>query len=215
MSEVSGVSTAPAARWTTCAAIADARCIGILRSGSAAAAASAGRALVEGGITVVEVAFTTPGAPAAIAELGAACPDALVGAGTVLDAAAAFAAVQAGARFLVSPLVSEDVLRAGHRYGVAVIPGAATPTEINAAMELGADAVKLFPAGSLGVGYLRAVAAAMPQVPFVPTGGITAQDAPQWLAAGAIAVGVGGDLTGGDPDGIVDRARLLARALRG
>lgn len=82
-------------------------------------------------------------------------------------------------------------------------------------MELGADAVKLFPAGSLGIGYLRAVAAAMPQVPFVPTGGITARDAPQWLAAGAIAVGVGGDLTGGEPDGIADRARLLARALRG
>jgi 2-dehydro-3-deoxyphosphogluconate aldolase/(4S)-4-hydroxy-2-oxoglutarate aldolase len=199
-------------RWTTCAAIADARCIGILRADSAASAVSAGRALVQGGVTVVEVAFTTPGAPAAIAELRTACPDALVGAGTVLDAAAAFAAVQAGARFLVSPLVSEEVLRAGHRYGIAVIPGAASPTEINAAMELGADAVKLFPAGSLGIGYLRAVAAAMPQVPFVPTGGISAEDAPQWLAAGAIAVGVGGSLTRGDPAGIAERARLLARA---
>jgi 2-dehydro-3-deoxyphosphogluconate aldolase / (4S)-4-hydroxy-2-oxoglutarate aldolase len=199
-------------RWSTCAAIADARCIGVLRAGSAAAAASAGQALVEGGVTVIEVAFTTPDAPDAIAELRAARPDALVGAGTVLDAAAAFAAVQAGARFLVSPLVSEEVLRAGHRYGVAVIPGAATPTEINAAMELGADAVKLFPAGSLGIGYLRAVAAAMPQVPFVPTGGISAQDAPQWLGAGAMAVGVGGALTRGDPAGITDRARLLSRA---
>jgi 2-dehydro-3-deoxyphosphogluconate aldolase / (4S)-4-hydroxy-2-oxoglutarate aldolase len=199
-------------RWATCAAIADARCVGILRAGSAAAAAAAGRALVQGGVTVVEVAFTTPDAPAAIAELRAACPDALVGAGTVLDAAAAFAAVQAGARFLVSPLVSEEVLRAGHRYGVAVIPGATTPTEINVAMELGADAVKLFPAGSLGIGYLRAIAAAMPQVPFVPTGGIGAQDAPRWLAAGAMAVGVGGDLTRGDPAGIAGRARLLSRA---
>jgi 2-dehydro-3-deoxyphosphogluconate aldolase / (4S)-4-hydroxy-2-oxoglutarate aldolase len=199
-------------RWPACAAIARARCIGILRAGSAAAAAAAGRALVEGGVTVVEVAFTTPDAPAAIAELRAACPDALVGAGTVLDAAAAFAAVQAGARFLVSPLVSEEVLRAGHRYGVAVIPGAATPTEINFAMELGADAVKLFPAGPLGIGYLRAIAAAMPQVPFVPTGGIGVRDAPQWLDAGAIAVGVGGDLTRGDPAGITGRARQLALA---
>ncbi len=200
-------------RWSTCAAIADARCIGILRAGSAAAAAAAGRALVQGGVTVIEVAFTTPGAPDAIAELRAACPGALVGAGTVLDAAAAFAAVQAGARFLVSPLVSEEVLRAGHRHGVAVIPGAATPTEINAAMELGADAVKLFPAGPLGIGYLRAIAAAMPQVPFVPTGGIGVQDAPQWLGAGAIAVGIGGDLTRGDPAAVTGRARLLARAL--
>ncbi len=201
-------------RWTTCATIAEARCIGILRAGSAAEAAAAGRALVAGGITVIEVAFTTPDAPAAIAELCSACPAATVGAGTVLHAAAAFAAVCAGARFLVSPLVSEEVLRAGHRYGVAVIPGACTPTEINSAMELGADAVKLFPAGPLGIGYLRAVAAALPQVPFVPTGGITAADAPQWLAAGALAVGVGGDLTRGDPAGIQDRALRLAAALR-
>jgi 2-dehydro-3-deoxyphosphogluconate aldolase / (4S)-4-hydroxy-2-oxoglutarate aldolase len=105
------------------------------------------------------------------------------------------------------------VLRAGHRYGIAVIPGAATPTEINAAMELGADAVKLFPAGSLGIGYLRAIATAMPHVPFIPTGGITAADAPQWLQAGAIAVGMGGDLTRGDPASIQERARQLARAL--
>jgi 2-dehydro-3-deoxyphosphogluconate aldolase / (4S)-4-hydroxy-2-oxoglutarate aldolase len=199
-------------RWATCAAIADARCIGILRAGSAAEAVSAGRALVQGGVRVVEVAFTTPDAPAAIADLRAACPDALVGAGTVLDAAAAFAAVQAGASFLVSPLVSEEVLRAGHRYGVAVLPGAGTPTEINAAMELGADAVKLFPAASLGTGYLRSVVAAMPQVPFVPTGGITAPDAPEWLTAGAMAVGVGGDLTRGDLSAIADRARLLVGA---
>jgi 2-dehydro-3-deoxyphosphogluconate aldolase/(4S)-4-hydroxy-2-oxoglutarate aldolase len=202
-------------RWTTCAAIAGSRCVGILRAGSAEEATAAGRALADGGLTVIEVAYTTPDAPAAIAALRAACPAAIVGAGTVLDAAAAFAAVRAGAQFLVSPLVSEEVLRAGHRYGIAVIPGAATPTEINAAMELGADAVKLFPAGSLGIGYLRAIATAMPQVPFIPTGGITAADAPQWLQAGAIAVGVGGDLTRGDPAGIRERARHLAGALGG
>ena len=200
-------------RWTTCAAIADARCIGILRAAGPAEAEAAGRALVAGGITVVEVAFTTPDAPAAITALRSACPDAIIGAGTVLDGAAAFAAVRSGAQFLVSPLVSEEVLRSGHRYGLAVIPGAATATEINSAMELGADAVKLFPAGSLGVGYLRAITAAMPQVPFVPTGGITAADAPRWLAAGALAVGIGGDLTRGDPAGIQDRARDLAASL--
>lgn len=200
-------------RWDACAAIERARCIGILRASSAAQAAAAGRALVSGGLAVIEVAFTTPDAPAAIAELRAACPDALVGAGTVLDPAAAFAAVRAGAQFLVSPLLSDDVLRAGHRYGVAVFPGASTPAEINAAMELGADAVKLFPAGSLGTGFLRSVAAAMPQVPFIPTGGIAAADARDWLAAGAIAVGIGGDLTRGDPAAIEERARSLSAAL--
>jgi 2-dehydro-3-deoxyphosphogluconate aldolase/(4S)-4-hydroxy-2-oxoglutarate aldolase len=200
-------------RWAACTAIEAARCVGILRAGSAADAVASGRALVAGGLTVIEVAFTTPDAPAAIAELRSACPAALVGAGTVLDAAAAFAAVRAGAQFLVSPLVSGDVLRAGHRYGVAVFPGACTPAEINAAMELGADAVKLFPAGSLGVGFLRSVAAAMPQVPFIPTGGIATADAPDWLAAGAIAVGIGGDLTRGDPASIEERARSLTTAL--
>jgi 2-dehydro-3-deoxyphosphogluconate aldolase / (4S)-4-hydroxy-2-oxoglutarate aldolase len=202
-------------RWTTCACVAELRCIGIVRAGSADEAISAGRALVDGGVTVVEVAYTTPDAPAAISALRAACPSAMVGAGTVLDAAAAFAAVRAGAQFLVSPLVAEEVLRAGHRYGVAVFPGACTPTEISSAMELGADAVKLFPAGSLGTGYMRAVSAALPQVPFIPTGGITAEDAPRWLEAGAVAVGVGGHLTSGDPAGIEERARELVRRLNG
>ena len=201
--------------WATCAAIAEARCLGVLRAGSAAEATSTGRALVAGGLTIVEVAYTTPDAPSAIAALRAECPDAIVGAGTVLDAAAAFAAVSAGAQFLVSPAVQEEVLRAGHRYGLAVLPGAATPTEISRAMELGADMVKLFPAGSLGVEFMRSVAAAMPHVPFVPTGGVTAENAPDWIAAGAVAVGVGGSLTKGDPEGIQRRAeQLVARLTR-
>jgi 2-dehydro-3-deoxyphosphogluconate aldolase / (4S)-4-hydroxy-2-oxoglutarate aldolase len=201
--------------WAACAAIAEARCLGVIRAGSAAEATSTGRALVAGGLTVVEVAYTTPDAPSAIAALRAKCPDAIVGAGTVLDAAAAFAAVSAGAQFLVSPAVQEDVLRAGHRYGLAVLPGAATPTEISRAMELGADMVKLFPAGSLGVEFMRSVAAAMPHVPFVPTGGVTAENAPDWIAAGAVAIGVGGSLTKGDPEGIQRRAeQLVARLTR-
>ena len=201
--------------WATCAAIAEARCLGVIRAGSAAEATSTGRALVAGGLTIVEVAYTTPDAPSAIAALHAECPDAIVGAGTVLDAAAAFAAVSAGAQFLVSPAVQEDVLRAAHRYGLAVLPGAATPTEISRAMELGADMVKLFPAGSLGVEFMRSVAAAMPHVPFVPTGGVTAENAPDWIAAGAVAVGVGGSLTRGDPEGIQRRAeQLVARLTR-
>jgi len=198
--------------WATCAAIADARCVGIIRAGSAAEATSAGQALIAGGLTIIEVAYTTPGAPSAISALRAQCPGAIVGAGTVLDAAAAFTAVSSGAQFLVSPAVLEEVLRAGHRHGLAVMPGAATPTEINRAMELGADMVKLFPAGSLGLDFMRSVATAMPHVPLVPTGGVTAENAPDWIAAGAVAVGVGGGLTRGDPAGIQERAqRLMAR----
>ncbi len=200
-------------RWTTCAAIAGVRCIGIVRAGSAAEASAAGTALIDGGLAVVEVAYTTPGASAAISVLRSERPDAIVGAGTVVDAAAAFAAIDAGAQFLVSPVVAEEVVRAGHRYGVAVLPGAATPTEMNRAMELGADMVKLFPAGSLGPEFMRSVAAAMPQVPFVPTGGVTADSAIDWLAAGAVAVGIGGSLTRGDPAGIRGRAEQLAARL--
>jgi 2-dehydro-3-deoxyphosphogluconate aldolase/(4S)-4-hydroxy-2-oxoglutarate aldolase len=136
-----------------------------------------------------------------------------VGAGTVLDAAAAFAAITAGAQFLVSPVVAEDVLRTGHRYGLAVLPGAATATEMNLALELGADMVKLFPSGALGLEFMRSVATAMPQVPFVPTGGVTTENAPLWLEAGAVAVGIGGNLTRGDPAGIQARAEQLAARL--
>ena len=199
--------------WATCAAIADARCLGVIRAGSAAEATTIGKALVSGGLRIVEVAFTTPGAPSAISALRAECPDAIVGAGTVLDSAAAYAAVSAGAQFLVSPAVVEDVLRAGHRHGLAVLPGAATPTEISRAMELGADMVKLFPAGSLGPDFVRSVAAAMPHAPLVPTGGVTADNAPDWIAAGAVAVGVGGGLTRGDPEGIQHRAEQLVARL--
>ena len=198
-------------RWSTCAAIAGARCIGIIRAGGAAEAVGVGTALVEAGIMVVEVACTTPGAVTAIADLRAAYPAAMVGAGTVLDAAAAFAAVEAGAQFLVSPVVAEEVIRAGHRHGVAVLPGALTASEIQAAMELGADAVKLFPASAVGPGYLRAIATALPRVPFIPTGGITAGNARSWLESGAVAVGVGGALTAGDAAQVRDQAaRLLA-----
>lgn len=198
-------------RWAACAAIAEARCIAIVRANSADEAISVGTALAEAGMAVIEVAFTTPNAATAVARLCSAYPAVTVGAGTVLDAAAACTAVEAGARFLVSPVVAGEVLRAGHRYGAAVIPGACTPTEIQTAMELGADAVKLFPASAFGPGYLRAIATALPRVPFVPTGGITAENARSWLDAGAMAVGMGGGLAAGTPAEIRDRvARLLA-----
>jgi 2-dehydro-3-deoxyphosphogluconate aldolase / (4S)-4-hydroxy-2-oxoglutarate aldolase len=198
-------------RWTTCAAIAETRCIAIVRASGAEEAISTGGVLAEAGIKVLEVAYTTPGAATAIARLRAAYPAATVGAGTVLDAAAAYTAIEAGARFLVSPVIAKKVLRAGHRYGVAVIPGACTPSEIQEAMELGADAVKLFPASAFGTGYLRAIATALPHIPFIPTGGITVENARSWLDAGAVAVGMGSDLTAGTPAQLRERAtRLLA-----
>ncbi|MEU9834113.1 bifunctional 4-hydroxy-2-oxoglutarate aldolase/2-dehydro-3-deoxy-phosphogluconate aldolase [Streptosporangium sp. NPDC048047] len=191
------------------------RVIGIVRSAGAAEATDVARGMLDAGLRTLEVALTTPDALRAIREtIAQAPPDALVGAGTVLDEAAARAAVEAGARFLVSPSLHPEVIRTGHRYGVPVIPGAASPTEIVRALELGADAVKLFPASAFGPGWLRDVRAALPQAPLVPTGGVTADTAPEWIAAGAVACGMGSALTSGGPGETRERVRNLLAALR-
>ena len=202
-------------RWEISARIAEEKVLAVIRSSGAAEAVEVGRALAEGGIRVLEVAFTTPQAPEAISRLSRDLGDrALVGAGTVLDEASAVAAIRAGARFLVSPNVALDVVRAGGRYGVPALPGAASTTEILTALEAGADIVKLFPASVLGIDYLKAILPVLPNVALLPTGGITAETAPRWLAAGAVGVGVGGSLTRGDADTISARAAEMVEAVR-
>lgn len=168
------------------------RVVGILRCAEPVAV---GTPLIEGGVDVVEVPLGVPGALEAISSLSDAFPSALVGAGTVMSPADARAAVDAGARFLLSPVLRPEVVEAAHAADVAAVPGAFTPTEIDACMAAGADLVKLFPADRLTPADLRVLLAALPGVPLVPTGGITAANAAEWLAAGAVAVGVGGGLT--------------------
>lgn len=202
-------------RWEISARIAEEKVLAVIRSNSAAQAVDVGRALAEGGIRVLEVAFTTPQAPDAIARLSRELGDrALVGAGTVLDESSATAAIRAGARFLVSPNVALDVIRAGGRHGVPSLPGAASTTEILTALEAGVDIVKLFPASVLGIDYLKAILPVLPTVALLPTGGINAETAPRWLAAGAVAVGVGGSLTRGDAETISARAAEIVGAVR-
>ena len=167
------------------------RVVAILRC---AEPARVGAAVIEGGVDVVEVPLNVPGALDAISSLSA-IPGALVGAGTVMNAAAAQAALDAGARFLLSPVLVPEVVDAAHAAGAAAIPGAFTPTEIDACMRAGADLVKLFPADRLAPADLRTLLAALPDARLLPTGGITAANAAEWLAAGAVAVGVGGALT--------------------
>lgn len=168
------------------------RMVGILRCEDPVAV---GTAAIEGGVDVVEVPLGVPGALDAISSLSATFPSALVGAGTVMRATDAEAAVAAGARFLLSPVLRPEVVKAAHAAGVAAVPGAFTPTEVDACMAAGADLVKLFPADLLTPADLRALLAALPGAPLVPTGGVTAANAADWLAAGAVAVGVGGALT--------------------
>lgn len=192
--------------------IAERGVIAIVRSATATDAVDAARQLLGAGLDVVEVALTTPSGIEAVRTLVEEHPDALIGAGTVLDAAAARLAVDAGARFLVSPSVRRDVIEMAHRYGLAVLPGAATPTEVVEAAELGADAVKLFPASELGLGWLRALIPVHPSVPFVPTGGIGPEAVGDWLSAGAVAVGLGSALTATSSD-VVEQVRAVRAAI--
>ena len=184
-----------------------ARIVPVVRTSTAALAATAVEWLREAGLRIFEITLTTPDALALIHRLAterlAAEPGLLVGAGTVPDAAAAEACLDAGAQFLVTPWLDAGVVAAARRRGACAMPGAMTPTEIRAALAAGADAVKIFPAASLGgPAHIRALRAVFPDVAFCPTGGVDAGNAHAYLEAGAAFVGIGGRL--------VDEARLAA-----
>jgi 2-dehydro-3-deoxyphosphogluconate aldolase / (4S)-4-hydroxy-2-oxoglutarate aldolase len=152
-------------------------------------------ALAEGGVRAIEVTMTVPNAVALIEQLAPALPSTiLLGAGTVTDGDAARAVIDAGARFVVGPVFVRDVLDACRDRGVAVAPGCFSPTEIFEAHRLGADIVKVFPATSLGPQYLKDLRAPMPQLKLMPTGGVTLDNAGDWIRAGAVAVGAGSAL---------------------
>lgn len=155
-----------------------------------------GAELVRNGVSVVEFPLTNRAALEAIAGLNAELPGAAVGVGTVLDREDLDRAVEAGAAFAVTPTVRDEVLERSRELGMPIIVGAFTPTEIGTAWRGGATAVKVFPAGPVGVDYLRALRGPLPDVPFVPTGGVAVADAHRYLRAGAIAVGLGSDLIG-------------------
>ena len=152
-------------------------------------------ALAEGGVRALEVTMTVPRAIELIAEIAPTLPsDFLFGAGTLLDADTVHRAVDAGAQFIVSPVFKPEVVQAAHRDGVPVMPGCFTPTEILAAWEMGADIIKVFPATSVGPGYLKDVRGPLPQVKLMPTGGVSIDNVGDWLRAGAVGVGVGSAL---------------------
>ncbi|MET9912851.1 bifunctional 4-hydroxy-2-oxoglutarate aldolase/2-dehydro-3-deoxy-phosphogluconate aldolase [Streptomyces sp. NPDC006476] len=184
------------------------RLLAIVRGKDPVAALRTVRTLVEEGIAAVEISLTTTDALTVIRQARAALgPDALLGAGTVRSAADAGRALDAGASYLVTPAVVDGLAP----YGVPVLMGALTPTEIEAALARGADAVKLFPGSLGGPGYLRALRDPFPEVPFVPVGGVDATAAHDYLARGAVAVGVGSPLVGDAADG-GDLDQLRARA---
>ncbi len=177
-------------------------------------------ALAAGGVLALEVTMTVPRALELIAEIAPSLPPEIVlGAGTVLDAATARAAIEAGARYVVSPVFREEVLRVCHRAGVAAMPGCFTPTEILAASEAGADVVKVFPATALGPGYFRDLRGPFPDLRLMPTGGVSLANAGDWIRAGAVAIGVGtalvdaGTVAARRFDEITERARQFVAAV--
>ncbi len=187
----------------------------VLRADSEEEALQIAYALEEGGVTVLEVTMTVPGAIDAIRRLSREAGDRiLVGAGTVLDPETARACMLAGAQFIVSPALKIRTIELCRRYDVAVFPGGLTPTEIVTAWEAGADAVKVFPCSAVGgAKYLKALKAPLPQIELIPTGGVSLATAAEFLEAGAIALGVGGDLVdnkairAGKPEVITENAR--------
>jgi 2-dehydro-3-deoxyphosphogluconate aldolase / (4S)-4-hydroxy-2-oxoglutarate aldolase len=201
-----------AGRSETVQAIRDARIVAIIRVASGGDAIEIGEALVASGLTIIEVALTTPQGLDAIATLAAVGDGRIVGAGTVLGAETVREAVAAGARFVVSPGLDEKVVGEAARLGVASMPGAATATEVMRARNSGADFVKLFPASTYGPEHLQALRAVFPDVAFVPTGGVGPENAAAWFDAGASALAVGSSLTSGDPEGLQKGARRLLAA---
>lgn len=173
-------------------------------------------ALVEGGIRALEVTMTVPGAVEHIRRVAPTLPaGVLLGAGTVMDAETVARVADAGARFIVSPVFRKTVIDAAVTRGLVAAPGCFSPTEILEAWEAGASLIKVFPATALGPGYLKDLRGPMPYLKLMPTGGVTVENAGDWIAAGAVAVGIGSALVdtnaiaGGRYDVIVERSRTI------
>jgi len=168
----------------------------VIRVSSAQEAWEVAKAIKEGGVSVLEVTMTVPGAMDVIKEVSQKFgKEVLLGAGTVLDPETARAALINGAQFLVSPSLNLDVIKVSNRYSAVVIPGALTPTEILTAWEAGADLVKVFPIAQVGgPAYIKALQGPLPHIPLVPTGGVNLQNSGEFIKAGAAAIAVGGEL---------------------
>ncbi len=202
--------------------ITDTGVVPVVRAASAEIALKAVEAIYQGGIRVAEITMTVPGAIRVLERLADTYSDRIVlGAGTVYDAETGRACILAGAAFLVTPSLNLSLIRMAQRYSKVVIPGALTPTEVLAAWESGADAVKIFPCGAVGgPKYIKALRGPFPQIEFVPTGGVTLETIGEFLKAGAGAVGVGSELVDArtldaeGAKGLEDRARKFLETIQ-
>lgn len=195
--------------------------VAVVRLTDAAQAAGVAAALSAGGVRAIEITMTVPRAVELIAELSDSLhADVIVGAGTVVDPDTAEAVIGAGARFVVSPVLRPAVIDVCKRHDVAAMPGCFTPTEILTAWEAGADIVKVFPATALGPTFFKDIRGPLPQLRLMPTGGVTRDNAGEWIRAGAVAIGVGTALvdqravTAGQFEVLADNARHFVQAVQ-
>jgi 2-dehydro-3-deoxyphosphogluconate aldolase/(4S)-4-hydroxy-2-oxoglutarate aldolase len=194
----------------------------VVRASSADEAMQAIDAIKEGGISVLEITMTVPGAIKVIEAVAAKNDDStIVGAGTVLDAETARVCMLAGAQFIVSPALNLDTIAICNRYSVPIMPGALTPTEVVSAWTAGADFVKVFPAGSVGgASYIKNLKGPLPHIKFIPTGGVSLKTAAEFIKAGSSALGVGTDLVdvkairAGEAHVVTERARQFVEIIR-
>jgi len=194
----------------------------VVRAASGAEARLAAQAVCDGGIPIVEITMTVPGAVDVIRELRRSAPaSVLIGAGTVLDAEAARRCLDAGAQFLVSPGLNLPTIEFAARSGILMLAGALTPTEVITAWNAGSDFVKVFPCGQVGgAKYIKALKGPLPQIPLVPTGGVNLNTAAEFIEAGAAALGIGGELVqadalkSGKAEVIVENARKFVAIVK-
>jgi len=186
--------------------------VAVIRAENPDQAARIADACAAGGITALEITFTVPGAAGVIEHLAKKCSnEILLGAGTVLDPETARIAILAGAQFVVSPALNPETARLCNRYQVPYMPGAATIREVVEAMECGADIMKAFPGEILGPAFVKAVKGPLPQAQLMPTGGVSLENVADWIHAGSVAIGVGGNLTAGAKTGDFTSITRLAR----
>ncbi|HLS09130.1 bifunctional 2-keto-4-hydroxyglutarate aldolase/2-keto-3-deoxy-6-phosphogluconate aldolase [Lentibacillus sp.] len=183
----------------------------VIRGENRSMAEKTAEACVDGGVKTLEVTFTVPGAPGLLESLTETYHDAIIGAGTVLDSETARIAILSGARFIVSPGFNEETAKLCNRYGLPYLPGCMTVNEMLHAAEFGASVVKLFPGSAFGPSFVKNLKGPLPHISIMPTGGVSLENANHWLEAGAVMLGVGGEITKPAKTGNYNEVTKLAK----
>jgi 2-dehydro-3-deoxyphosphogluconate aldolase/(4S)-4-hydroxy-2-oxoglutarate aldolase len=193
--------------------IMDSGLVAVVRADSSEQASRIAEACANGGVAAVEITFTVPGTAGVISDLAKQYKndEILIGAGTVLDPETARIAILSGAHFVVGPALSPETAKLCNRYQVPYMPGAATVRDVIESMECGADIVKVFPGDTLGPAFVKAIRGPLPQASLMPTGGVDISNVADWIKAGCVAVGVGGNLTAGAKSGDFKSITSLAK----